>query len=257
MSDLTRVEVSTDGLSKTADDAAPENKAGDRPEWLDEKFASGEDMAKAYKELEKKLGAQPPAKAEGEGAPKITQPTADEARAAVEKAGLDMKALSKEYADNDGKLSDATVKTLADKGITKEALDSYVAGQQAQAKLIADEITTVVGGAEQLQTLYSWASANMSAEEIKAFNGAVESGDKALARFAMQGLMARYQNANGKAPSLVNSERAPLAAGAQPFESNAQVVAAIGDPRYQNDEAYRKQVERRLAVTEGLFSIRY
>ena len=36
-----------------AEDAAPE-----RPEWLPEKYKSGEDLAKAYKELESKLGTK-------------------------------------------------------------------------------------------------------------------------------------------------------------------------------------------------------
>ena len=35
-----------------------EAKADDRPEWLPEKYKSGEDLAKAYKELESKLGTK-------------------------------------------------------------------------------------------------------------------------------------------------------------------------------------------------------
>ena len=34
-------------------EATQELSEGDRPEWLDEKFKSPEDLAKAYKELEK------------------------------------------------------------------------------------------------------------------------------------------------------------------------------------------------------------
>ena len=35
-----------------------EAKTEDRPEWLPEKYKSGEDLAKAYKELESKLGTK-------------------------------------------------------------------------------------------------------------------------------------------------------------------------------------------------------
>ena len=35
-----------------------EAKTDDRPEWLPEKYKSGEDLAKAYKELESKLGTK-------------------------------------------------------------------------------------------------------------------------------------------------------------------------------------------------------
>ena len=35
-----------------------EVKTEDRPEWLPEKYKTGEDLAKAYKELESKLGTK-------------------------------------------------------------------------------------------------------------------------------------------------------------------------------------------------------
>ncbi len=35
-----------------------ETKTENRPEWLPEKYKSGEDLAKAYKELESKLGTK-------------------------------------------------------------------------------------------------------------------------------------------------------------------------------------------------------
>lgn len=38
--------------------AAPDSTPSERPEWLPEKYKSGEDLAKAYKELEGKLGSK-------------------------------------------------------------------------------------------------------------------------------------------------------------------------------------------------------
>ncbi len=56
--------VSTDnvnaGLLKTNEAEAPAD-TGDRPAWLPEKFKSGEDLAKSYSELEKKMTDQPKA----------------------------------------------------------------------------------------------------------------------------------------------------------------------------------------------------
>ena len=36
------------------------------------------------------------------------------------------------------------------------------------------------------------------------------------------------------------------------FESTAQVIEAMNDPRYQNDPAYRKKVEQKIARSNVL-----
>tara|TARA_R100000742_G_C4270242_1_gene88902 strand:+ start:369 stop:1139 length:771 start_codon:yes stop_codon:yes gene_type:complete len=60
--DVNRVstEESNAGLLKTTDSEAPKD-TGDRPAWLPEKFKTGEDLAKSYSELEKKMTDQPKA----------------------------------------------------------------------------------------------------------------------------------------------------------------------------------------------------
>ena len=64
MAELHRVEINEkapqeiDPESEEAVEAVSEEQTQqDRPDWLPEKFKSAEDMANAYSELEKKLGA--------------------------------------------------------------------------------------------------------------------------------------------------------------------------------------------------------
>ena len=64
MAELHRVEINEkapqeiDPESEESVEAVPEEQTEDnRPEWLPEKFKSPEDMASAYSELEKKMGA--------------------------------------------------------------------------------------------------------------------------------------------------------------------------------------------------------
>ena len=64
MAELHRVEINEkapqeiDPESEESVEAVPEEQTEDnRPEWLPEKFKSAEDMASAYSELEKKMGA--------------------------------------------------------------------------------------------------------------------------------------------------------------------------------------------------------
>ena len=59
MNDIpTESEQSTHGETAERDFVVAEDTAPARPEWLPEKYNSGEDLAKAYKELESKLGTK-------------------------------------------------------------------------------------------------------------------------------------------------------------------------------------------------------
>ena len=59
MNDIpTESEQSTHGETAERDFVVAEDTAPSRPEWLPEKYNSGEDLAKAYKELESKLGTK-------------------------------------------------------------------------------------------------------------------------------------------------------------------------------------------------------
>lgn len=200
------------------------------------KFKDHAALEAAYTELEKKQGG---AKPEGE----VTIP------AVTGTAGLDMKALSQEYVQNGGKLTDATIEALAKRGIPRDVIDTYITSSQSQAGQITNELNEIAGGPEAMKGLLSWASANMTPQEIAAYNEAVS--NPSLAKLALQGLMAQYRGVTGEDPALLTSESTPNVSGTQGYESNAQVIAAMSDPKYENDPAYRKQVERRMAVSDS------
>lgn len=125
----------------------------------------------------------------------------------------------------------------------------------AAQKIIAEKITTdvqsVVGGADEYKILTDWAAANQTPAERKAFDDAVQSGNVDLAKLAVKGLFADYAAAVGTDGSLVGGGAAPATSGIKPFESQAQIVDAMRDPRWKNhDPAYVKEVERRLERTD-------
>ena len=41
----------------------------------------------------------------------------------------------------------------------------------------------------------------------------------------------------------------------QTFKSNAEVVAAMRDPRYKTDIAYQHEVQRKLAFSDKVFNV--
>lgn len=223
-----------------------DGKTADRPAWLPEKFKTAEDMAKAYASLESKLGA-PKADAP---APTIAQPAQPvDAVAAVAKAGLDMAALNKEYADNAGKLTDSTLAKFEAAGIPKATVEQYVKGQEAIAAKVTADAVALAGDETTLKAALSWGQANLSASDAAAYNKALESGDPSMAKLALQGLLSSYRNAVGTDPKLVRPNANPAARGVEPFASNAQLVAAMADKRYNTDPAYRKGIADRLAIS--------
>lgn len=227
-------------VDTTTPEVKPPAEASDRPAWLPEKFKSPEEMAKAYGELEGKLG-KPAAPAVEPAAPEVLT---DKAKA----AGVDMAALSQEYLTN-GELSAESLAALSTKGFDKATVDSFIEGQKAVAQQLTANIAKAVGGEETMTKMLDWARVNLSTEEAAAFDQAVTSGNQGLAVLAAQGLASRYTAANGSEPTLVGGEGRTVATGVMPFESSAELTRAMSNPLYESDPAYRAKIEQRLAKT--------
>jgi len=222
-----------------------------KPEGLPEKFNSVDELVKSYSELEKKLGEQsqpteksvdPVSKAEA----KQEQPKSDLdiATKAVDSAGLNMESLAEEYA-KDGKLADGSYESLQKAGIPKDYVDRFIAGQQAIADQQSSSVKEMVGGTQAYDTMSEWAGQNLSETEKTAYNSAVNSKDLEAVKLAVVGLKARYSQATGSEPKLVEGKSS--ASGEQGFQSWAQVTQAMSDPRYAKDVAYQAEVKNKLA----------
>jgi len=214
-----------DSQGETVDDA-------ERPEWLPEKFDNAEDMAKAYGELEKKLGSD---KADEDIAE--TEPT--------QSNDLIVEA-SKEFYEK-GELTDDTYESLAKLGLNRELVDSYAAGQAALMENQQSDIKGVAGNDYDAMT--EWAGQNLTDEEMDTYNEVVTTGSVEHAKLAVSGLHARFQAANGStAPKLAMGSTTGSAT--LPYQSMQEVTRAMNDPRYKSgDKAYHAEIDRRLAVS--------
>lgn len=232
--------LEADPMAKASEEATEEVKeeATERPEWLDEKFESPEDMAKAYSELQKKM-SEPKEEVE-ETTEKSEDTTPAPMASAIESAQND-------FASN-GELSEESYKALEEAGLPREFVDSYVAGQEARSASQAAEIQGTVGGEDNYKAMAEWAAENLEDGELDAYNAMVEGGSVEQARVAVKGLYAQFQASGGAAPSLVQGSTSGES-GAQPFGSAAQVTAAMRDSRYATDPAYRAEVEKRMSVS--------
>jgi len=214
----------------------------DRPQWLPEKFKSPEDMAKAYSELEAKLGQAKPA--DPPAADPAATPPADPEAALADK-GLDLQDFSNEFAQS-GELSAESYEKLGKAGYSRQIVDQYIEGQRAVAARFETDIMTEVGGAEKYTEITSWAKANLTPTEIAAYNAAVSSGNADQAKLAALGLGAKFEKANGSDPKRLLGGQSAGTTG-DVFESMAQVTAAMKDPLYKADPAFRAKVQAKLA----------
>ena len=226
----------------TSEKPVEENVTQSKPEGLPEKFNSVEDLAKSYQELEKKLG-------DNTEAPKTDAPKndLDIAEKAVESAGLNMENLSSEYAEK-GELDAKSYEALEKAGIPKEYVNQFIEGQKAVADQQTTSIKDIVGGADAYTEMSEWAADNMSEQEKTAYNTAVNSKDIETAKLAVVGLKAKFENANGNEPSLVEGKATITGQGG--YKSWAEVTAAMGDDRYQKDPAYQNMVQEKLSKSE-------
>ena len=230
-------------------DAAMIAKAGGAPApaptetLIDGKFKTQEDLLKAYKELERKQSGKPadaPTPAPTDAAGLKVEPQVQDI---LTKASLTEEGLTAEYT-KDGKLSDETYAKLAAVGVPRAMVDSYVAGQAAAGARFVADVHALAGGAEAFGKLTAWAATNASPADLKAYNEAIDSGDMGRIRLAVSAFNGAYKNAN---PALIGGSVAPLATG---YRSQAEMNAAIQDPRYRKDEAYRADVYAKIALTK-------
>lgn len=238
------------------------------PELLLGKFKSQEDLAKAYTELEKKLGQQgnEPTQdslpqPEGYTAEQAVEVYGQEAVEALQSKGINLAEVMHQ-ADNGNDISehyDALAETF---GVTRQMVENYVSKAQAGAPAAeaglsdadAAEIKALVGGDQGFTELSQWAAANLQKDELADYNAVVDSGNKAAIQWALKAIQARKSG-----PSEVVEPK--LYGGGEPsptkkFESQQQVLDAMnkrndrGQRLYDVDEAYRAKVTQLLAVSD-------
>lgn len=269
---ITIVEEQTPALSPENQEMLQALEQSDAPEGealLAGKYKSVEDLEKAYKELQTKLsqGAKPaPAGAEAdEDDQQEAEETDDQAAepaanakeiygdfigSRLEEANIDFTSMADRWSQS-GKLEEGDYGQLEEAGFTRDMVDAYLAGLNYKAaqdsQLTVKEITAIkeeYGGDAQYNAMIQWAGANLSKEEQDAFNQVVNTQPLNVARLAIAGLHAKYTAAEGREPRLIGG-KAPKSTG-EKFESTAQLVQAMSDPRYKSDPAYRRKVEDKL-----------
>jgi len=229
--------------------AIGEQRAQEESRMLAGKYESAEELEKAYIELQKKLGES------NDGLREETQ-QGERREEEVEEQQVDadplidlLNSASEEYYSNNGKLSEETFEKLAQMD-SKDLLEAYMQIQANPSQVedfTADQVTDIqnfVGGEQQYNGLVSWAAENMPENFVQAFDNLINVGDPDMVKLAVVGLQAAFQEANGYEGRMLSGK--PAETTADVFRSQAEVVAAMSDPRYDRDPAYRQDVFAKL-----------
>ena len=115
----------------------------------------------------------------------------------------------------------------------------------------AQELMDMVGGDKAYKSMLDWAGDNFSKEEVGMYDSVMESGNPNAIFFAVQALQARYNDAVGTDGQLLTGRGAQNVDDS--FKSQAELVAAMNDPRYERDPAYRQELMRRLENSDVQF----
>jgi len=236
-------EAEVEALARGEAQAAEENK------MLAGKYESAEELEKAYIELQKKLG-------ENNGEERVRdQASSEEVKQEEPQAEVDplielLQSASEEYYNNDGELSKEMMDKLTEMD-SRELLNAYISIQQNAAgpadfteEQVAD-IQNFVGGEAAYGNLVNWATENMPQNYLQAFDNLVSVGDPDMIKLAVTGMQAAFQEANGYEGRMLTGKPAANP-GKDVFRSQAEVVAAMNDPRYDKDPAYRQDVFAKL-----------
>jgi hypothetical protein len=246
-------ETLTDNLTPDEQDslAVGEKMVEEQEQLLAGKYKSAQDLEKAYKELEAKLGEKSEqAETEPESEPESETTTLSDNANVITSA-------SDEYYQNDGKLSPETLEKF--QGMSSEDLvNAYLevtkspewqAQKPTETADISDaqisEVQNSAGGEQAYTNMVQWANQNLDAKSIEAFDQIVNTGTLGAIKFAVQGLKSQYDAANGVEGAMVQGKAAPPQSG-DTFRSQAELVQAMNDRRYDNDPAYRQDVIEKL-----------
>ena len=115
----------------------------------------------------------------------------------------------------------------------------------------ADYLMNMVGGKQAYKNMLEWAGDNFAKEEIAMYDKVMGSGQPDAIFFAVQALQARYTDSVGSDGQTLTGRGA--ANTDDSFKSQAELVAAMSDPRYDRDPAYRQDLMRRLENSDVSF----
>ena len=238
-----------------------EQLVAEQEELLAGKYKSTEDLEAAYLSLQKKLGQE-----EEEVDYESSDEGYEEEEGSDEEISENAPAVSlineasDEYYANDGTLSEETIERFSEMS-SQDLVNAYLEIQQnnpqanpqgiEMSDAQVNSVMNAAGGEANYNRIVEWAASNLDNRSIDAFDSVVDSGNPAAINIAFAGLKSRYEDANGYEGRMLSGKAA--SSGGDLYRSQAELVAAMSDPRYDSDPAYRADVIEKLELSDLQF----
>lgn len=223
--------------------AVGEKLAEHEQQLLAGKYQSAEELERGYLELQKRLSSQSNDDTPTEQA--TEEPEEQEQDEEVDADLFDTIMESYRTGEWDESIVD-TVSKMDPIDVANMFLEKQ--GEVQQGELATqediDQIQESVGGMDSYRNMIQWAGQNLSENEIAMYDAAMDKGDPLTMFFAAQALNARYQDAIGYDGEMLTGSAPRNTRDA--FRSQAELVAAMSDPRYDKDPAYRQDIAEKL-----------
>ena len=220
------------------------------------KYKNAEDLEAAYLSLQKKLGQEEPNYEESDEGYAEEEGSDEEVSEYAPAVSLINEA-SEEYYANDGTLSEETIERFSEMS-SQDLVNAYLEIQannpqppQQAIELSDAQVNSVMnaaGGEANYNAVVEWAGSNLDNRSIDAFDSVVDSGNPAAINIAFAGLQAQFYEANGYEGRMLQGK--PANSRGDVYRSQAELVAAMGDPRYDTDPAYRADVIEKLDASD-------
>ena len=214
------------------------------------KYKNAEELEKAYIELQQKLGSDD----KGESEPEQTEETEELPEITPEiqlitDASLEFNEKGEVGAETLEKFQQMSSKDLVSAYMEMQSIAAKAPATPTQDSpdLTDAEVNSIknsAGGEQEYSNLLNWASQNLPKSTVDAFDTLCDSGDVQSIQLAVSGIKAQYENANGYEGRMLSGK--PPRSSGDVFNSQAQVVEAMSDPRYDNDPAFRQEVMNKL-----------
>ena len=222
------------------------------------KYANAEQLEQAYLNLQQKMGERgydPEEDEEPEGEPSYEY---DDEVTDYDGSDEEIASILSDELEEYGELSEDTLDMLAENLSVEELIQvgRELYGPEETPDLSERDVFSVqqfAGGPEQYEQIISWAGENLDPAYTAAYDSVVDTGDANAITLMLAGLMATYQESVGYEGRMLSGRNAPDVSGIQPFRSQAEVVAAMSDPRYDADPAYRNDIAQRLEISNTFF----
>ena len=219
------------------------------------KYQSAEELEEAYINLQKKLGSSD----EDDEVEETTLEDDEYPENVAEGVNL-ITSASEEYYENNGEISTETMQKFTEMS-SSDLVEAYMAIRDRNPDVdggVATDLTDAemnqvynsAGGEAEYGRLTSWAAQNLSETKLDAFNDMIDRGNSTAIQIAVAGLRAEYEAQQGYEGRMLTGKAAQSADG---FRSQAEVVQAMNDPRYDRDEAYRQDVYNKLERSDIQF----